>query len=260
MHIIPKIRFLILLLILASSILAFMLWGQWENTPIRPKGKIKTDYLGHINYFEKEVKIYGPDGEVEMSMSLFHWGAIFYSEDEEIGRLKYGKVYYELTDSKGELVCMMMAHDTAVKVTDEQERPVMTIKREKKNRIEFLDDKGAILYYIVANSPANRGDKATVTLYARSSDTGNPSDSFTLVASASSIENGTLLTNPDMETLYIADPEISPAGLSTIMLNEYDFFTCLLDNPEHKETSLPNIQKQYEHNLLIRMAFMIMVK
>ena len=161
--------------------------------------------------FEEVIEVFGPDNNLSLSISLNTSGAVFYQGGEEIGSLRYEKAYYYLFDPDGNLIWKMMAHDTEVVVLDSESVCELSIVR-RRDQVEFIDRGGKALFHIY-----EKGD--VVSLYRVSGDTEGPDE---LIAAATPTDEGILVSDDMGDIRYLTNSVISPLGLVTIMLPEYD--------------------------------------
>ncbi len=200
------------LTITAVSLLALCLSGCPGGAESRSfYDKKPAGDTGSNDSVEEVIDILGPENELYLSISLESWGAVFYQGGEEIGSLRYDRTYYDLKDPDGDLIWKMMAHDTKVVVSSAESGPELSIVR-KRDKIEFFDQDGKILFYI-----DERGDG--VSLYRVSQDPDSPDE---IIATATPTDEGILVTDAMGDIKYLTDSVISPLGLITVMLPGYD--------------------------------------
>lgn len=206
---IPKSSFL---LVTVVFLLALCIFGCRDNTGLRSFcDKNQAGGEGSKGSVEEVIDIFAPEDELYLSILLDSSGAVFHRGGEEIGSLKYDQTYYDLTDPDRDLIWKMMAHDTRVVVYNAESIPELSILR-KRDKVEFVDYGGKILFRIDEEGSG-------VSFYRVSNDLDIPDE---LIATAISTDDGISVSDDMGNIRYLTDSKISPFGLVTIMLPEYD--------------------------------------
>ncbi len=133
---------------------------------------------------EREIVVADEELGAPLTISIFSWGAIFSSDDHDLGTLRYERVYYTLRDSSNALVWKMTSHDTCVVVTDVQNSELFRIVRYR-DRIEFVDGQGQLFAYVLISG-------GTASLHTADG---------SLIATATAMPSGSELRTPDGMTV-----------------------------------------------------------
>ena len=205
----PKSSFFLVTIVSLLALCVSGCRGDTNSGSFYDKNQVRGE--GPEGSVEEVIDIFTPEDELYLSISLDSSGAVFYRGGEEIGSLIYDQIYYDLANPDGDLIWKMMAHDTKVVVNSSELSPILSIVRSR-DRIDFIGQGEKVLFYI-------NEERDGVLLY-RVSDNSKFIDE--IIATASPTEDGISVSDALGNIKYTTDCEISPFGLVTIMLPEYD--------------------------------------